>query len=301
MLQNLLSVLCIDESLGRLDYAMLSDQARLEIFFEGCTEAQKYNIGIITTESDASAYIDFCDWKYASCDEEGNIVQLVVDNSIMRADALSPSKLSFDFLPPKLKWLTLRDIHCGEKLSMTDLPESLENFHAHGKCLCTAFETRKLPRSLTRFSSFLKQLSGSCDLTDLPPNISELTAEHGNLTGTIDLNHLPATLNQISLREQKLSGPILITNLPNSVWRIDLSKNKFSGSCVITSIPSSLGFLILDENNLSGTAVLLSSINGNSCSVTFKNNMISALKDEKGRKHRFSKRVLKYQRTVEAQ
>ena len=293
MLVNLL-VLTIDESLGRLDYIMLSDQARLEIFFGDCIAEQKISLGILLKESDPSSYVDFCDWDDASCDEDGNVVRL----HVWRCSPLDTDlhKFNFAYLPPKLRQLTMSDLYCMGDLSMSDLPEGLENFYVSGRCPCPQFETKNIPRSLTNFESNSCEFSGSCDLTVLPPNMKYFIVQKDNLTGTIGLNHLPVALEKLNLFQNKLNGPIIITNLPKSIRLINLSCNKFSGSCVITSIPLGLNILNLSNNDLSGTAVLLKEINGHLCSVNFKFNKLTALKDEKSRKHRFSKRVLKSQR-----
>ena len=148
MLQNLL-VLAIDESLGRLDYSMLSDQARLEIFFGDCTAEQKFDIGIILKESDPSSYVDFCDWddevgSVVTCDEEGNVVGLDLDES--NTHHPDPYRFNFAYLPPKLETLKMVCVGFDDDMSMEDLPEGLKTFLVSGKFPCSAFKTKHLPR-----------------------------------------------------------------------------------------------------------------------------------------------------------
>ena len=294
-------LLCTDPALNRLDYAQLSDQERVEIFFGDCTESQKHRLGIIQSESDPSAYVDVCEWAGASCDDEGNVVEISIDNASFEAGQPDPHKFNFAYLPPKLKNLSIMSFDCDGDLSMSDLPEGLETIHIGGTCPCTQFETWQLPRSLVRFHTDSEAFAGSCDLKALPPNLKEFAAQATKLSGTIDLNHLPEPLVELGLSANKLSGPVIITDLPGNIQWIDLSNNELSGSCVITSIPASLTNLIVSGNNLSGTAVLLKAVNGRECSVEFKDNRITALKDENGRKHRFSAKALKSQRAEEAQ
>ena len=283
---------CIDPALGRLDYTLLSDQTCFEILFDGCTAEQKKELGIIKNENEIATYPDVCDWKGAECDEEGNVLKM----KLWSMSELGPHRLRFGYIPSKLISFALSFVDCDERIRMSDLPQTLERFDIrYSKVLCT-LEVKDIPRNLLHFSVTDTLFEGTCDLKVLPGHIEEFTVQEGYLTGKINLMCLPSTLKILNLQKNMLDGPIHITELPGQILRLDLSYNNFHGSCVITCIPQSLRILSVYENKLTGTAILLKAVNGNNCCVLLEDNELTALKDEKGRKHRFSRRIMKHQR-----
>ena len=68
--------LCIsvDPSLGRLDYASLSDQTRMEIMFSELKEPLHWAIHDHNFE-----VRDACDWTGVKCDSDGNVTYFKFD------------------------------------------------------------------------------------------------------------------------------------------------------------------------------------------------------------------------------
>ena len=283
-------LICIDPSLSRLDYSLLSDQARIEMFFGDCNPALKHKVGIIHKKSRPTEFVDVCEWAHAKCDEDGNVIR--IDLCYKTSRGPSTHEINFTYIPPNVKRFYMKHIRCAREIILSDLPEAIEVFSVLKSTLPCTFQSHHLPRGLARFIVGWNNFEGSCDLTVLPPNLVELSMNDNALSGEISLDHLPETLITLDLTNNFLQGPIALENLPDSIQWIDLSKNKFGGPCVITSIPDSLRQIRLFKNELKGTAVLLKGVNGYQCSVNLYGNFLSGLVDEEGEKHRWEAHVL---------
>ena len=82
--------ICVDPSLGRLDYNLLSDQALMEMLFDGFDDQTKERF-----QDDHGIYLDVCEWSCVKCDEFGRVVE------IQEREAHVGS-LQFHFAPPKV-------------------------------------------------------------------------------------------------------------------------------------------------------------------------------------------------------
>ena len=288
-------LICVDESLGRLDYATISDQARIELFIGDCNPALKHRIGIIDKKSRPTEYIDVCDWTHSECDEDGSVIELNL--CFKTSHGPSVHRVNFSYIPPNVKKFSMKHIRCARDIILSDLPQSIQQFSVLKCTLPCDFQAHHLPRGLIRFFVGWNNFEGSCDLTVLPPNLEELSMHDNKLSGGIDMNHLPKTMELLDLSQNLLQGPCSILNLPEGIQMINLSRNELSGSCIITSVPESVFDLRLNGNNLEGTAILLKGINGWNCCVDLYSNLLTGLLDEKGRKHRWGRRILKRQKT----
>ena len=286
------TLLCVDPSLGRLDYTLLSDQACFEIFFENCTAEQKRKLGVTISESDSSVYVDVCDWKGAECDEDGNLIKMEIKTSVKDLH-----KLNFGYIPSKLKSFLMHAFQCNGEVHMSDLPLGLEKFGIFSSRLRCTLETKDIPRSLKVFIATESFFEGTCDLTVLPGKLESLVACSNHLVGTLNLNHLPASLFRLDLSRNVLTGPIHISNLPVDLRKIDLSFNNFSGSCVLTGI-SDCVMLDISNNNLSGTAILPKAVRDHRI-LLLQKNRLSAFQDEQGSRHYLSARLMQSQRAYD--
>ena len=292
----LIYLFSVDSSLGRLDYAMLSDQACVEIFFADCSPYQKYHFGITANQSEPSSYVDVCEWPGSKCDEEGNVIEIDMDGigyTIIQQQ--ETCMFNFAYIPQKVTRFFMRYYTSNTSIKMSDLPPAIEKFTLIGMSVHCMFEVKDMPRSLILFHVKENRFEGSCDLTSLPSKLYSFTASINSLSGTIDMNHLPPEMQYLTLSQNTLEGTLDIAHLPDKIYIIDLSKNCFSGKLSVTCVPISLSELSVADNKLSGTAVILKEINGSRCLLNLDNNMLVAIQDEKGRKHRFSARKLKTQ------
>ena len=297
----------VDPSLGRLDYDSLSDQACMEILTAGFTPLQKERVGLIRSALKKDCpYKDICEWVGAVCDEEGRVTKIrLKDYTDMSIDELiakyssqntrEKHRINLEYIPKSVTSFVIEGLACLGTCVMADLPRGLKVFDVRQAALDGTFDADQLPRCLVDCLMRFNNFQGSCDIELLPPDIERVSAGFNKLTGTLDLNRLPKKFRVLHLKGNALSGEIRMTSLPEKIELIDLSHNAFAGEFVLTDIPPTLYEFQVASNQLSGTAILAKDVNGNVCKVILASNDITDLRDEKGRRHRFSKRVLKNQ------
>ena len=294
----------VDPSLGRLDYDSLSDQACMEILTAGFTPLQKERVGLIqSAKKEDCPYIDICEWVGAVCDKEGRVTKMRLRDYITPPIVLltdfdrrsEKHRINLEYIPKSVTSFGIGGLTCMGTCNMADLPRGLKVFDVIQARLDGIFDAERLPRGLVDCLIQSNNFQGSCDLGELPADLERLCAACNKLTGTVDLNRLPKELRVLDLSKNSLNGEIRMTSLPEKIEFIDLSHNAFAGEFVLTSIPPALQEVQVAANQLSGTAILAKNVNGNVCKVILASNDITDLRDEKGRRHRFSKRVLKNQ------
>ena len=188
---------CVDPALSRLDYELLSDQARMEIFVSGLNAESKTNI------TDAhSMLIDVCDWPAVTCDAERNVIVI----KCYRQGTANAGSVLFDFLPPKV----------------THVAASMRS-------VTGTIETRLLPKGLTIFDVSDNSFYGTIDFSQIPRNVIEFRIPSNDFRGRCDFAHLPPQLQSLEIADNAFFGSILLIALPETLIDFDAGNNDFSG------------------------------------------------------------------------
>ena len=163
-------VLGIDPSLGRLDYASLSQQALMELLISGVKEVSKIC-------GSREAPLDVAEW----CG-----VQLHTSRETVR-------KIDWNF------------VKLGGSLLVQWAPSSLERMSIRHNSLVGSLETENLPANLRYLNLEGNRLCGTVDLTHLPACLDALDLSKNQLSNSIDLTRLPACLQELKLSHNQLS------------------------------------------------------------------------------------------------
>ena len=210
-------IVAVDPHLGRLDYNLLSDQALMEMLYEGFDDKTKQKY-----QDEHGMYRDVCEWSCVECDKDERVIGI---KESQNADG----PLRVCYIPPKVS-----------------------KFRIHGDKLTGSIDTADLPRSMIQISLSGKQLTGSLDLTELPENITGIYLNDNKLSGSIHLTKLPKTMKKLSLYLNKFTGSIDLRNLPDGMRQLFLHKNQLSGSLHLSHLPREMSCVILQRNLFTG-------------------------------------------------
>ena len=283
--------LCIDPSLGRLDYESLSDQARMEILIDGLTPFSK------TFYQDTHfAYRDVCEWESVECDENENVESLRFTYNRVNYRMQLKGKLNTSYIPPHVHTfvakISFQKAFYG-KVDTAALPHTLTVFEISVNHFDGSVDFRTLPVSLQRFIIHTNAFIGSVDLTQLPPKIRRIAASHNKFSGSINLNFLPDSLQCLLMSANDLSGDLIMDKLPESMETIKLDDCAFSGRFELRSAPESLECFHAGDAGLSGTVMLPKDFECDDVSVEW--NRITAVVCTDGKKHPMQDKILAQQ------
>ena len=263
----------IDPSLGRLDYASLTDQARMEIVIESLPEESKERF-----RDDSGSYRDVCEWRGVECDDEHNAIKFSTFNFLQRLEGT----LNFCFLPPCAIDLCVIWMGISGTLDIAKLPPHLKSFDVNTNELSGTLDLDCLPSSLVDFNVSSNDFSGSCSLTKLPSSLVELVLCRNKLSGSVNLTSLPKTLGYLSLACNQLCGEIKLENLPEALRYLDLDNNPLEGKLTLLSPPQDLQRLTLEGAKLEEVAVVAKQCTAH---LLLLNSGVKAVHDESGLAH----------------
>ena len=167
----MLLTLCADlKSIGRFDITLLSDQQRMEMFFTPDCRADAQT-AFVGDESDA------CTWIGVQCDENRNVFEIDWQAGVISLFG----SIDLPMLPTRLRVLRLFDQNIRGKLTLTELPETLEFI--------------SVERTL---------LHGTLDFGYLPPKMVEVYFAFNLITVIQNMCNFPATLQWINIEEHQI-------------------------------------------------------------------------------------------------
>ena len=251
-----------DESLGRLTYDNLSEQALMEIAVEGLSEETKKQF-----QDSHGSYLDVSDWNGINmCSNYDTEERTEIVNEIKFSGETFEGTLDLSFLPPRLRRFQVpQNDSLQGTLDTSKLPIGLWEFDISKNKFDGSVEFAGLPRMLSHFRIPSNEFSGSCDFTKLPPN-----------------------LQQIDISKNKFSGSVNLEELPKDITVIDMSFNRFSGQFTLATLGTKrLRTVDARRNEFSGTAVLRKHI---LTRFLFGGNRIERIFDQHGKPHRFEPR-----------
>ena len=262
-----LKLFTLDPSLGRLDYASLSDQARMELMVERMPDREFF-------QDDNGAYKDVCDWRGVSCDFDGNVQDIWI--SIYDR---SKGSIDLSYIPPHVTTMSL-------------------TWGVTGLQTQASIDVQMLPERLAQCIIQLQQMVGTVDMTALPATLTNFIISGNKCTGSFVLTSLPPGIENIHARGNLLLGSLNFSSLPDKLVEIQLDKNRFSGEFRIEKFPRALNRLTVSQNRLIGEAVIQKGKKFWDIMFSIDENFISSVVDPAGKKHSWQARILKTQRPM---
>ena len=273
-------ILSIDPALGRLDYESLSDQALMEMLFDGMQEKYKRDFW-----DENQNFIDKCDWEGIECKDDR---PTTID---VEFRTFAPKQFPFEFIPPLVAFFSIHRGKVHGTLNTAVLPNNLEFFMVFENCLHGPLCLKSIPSSIRdRFDVSTNSFSGSLELSELPERLCIFDGSFNKFEGEISLDSLPRSMTQLCLQRNMLSGSVCISHLPASMEGIYLARNGFFGDLRFLDIPESFRNLSMIDNPMSGKIILMGT--DDEIYLHLHMNTIRAVVDEKGNTHAWEDAVI---------
>ena len=269
MLSLMLSA--IDPSLGRLDFASLTQQAQME----NCK--------------------DVCKWSWVKCDATKNVKKINWSHHLENA-----GYIDLAFLPETLEDLQIARIGADGSLDVEILPQVLKIFKFSRNKIQGSVDCAKLPPNLEAFYGGENFLTGSLDLHLMPATVKEFAIQYNQMEGRVKLGDLPHELTLFNISGNSLhseigefdalperllrvgianttlqgkfqakwmskrskqffgyrcnlEGSVVLKHMPNALQLLDLSHSRLGGSLDLQDLKKNLWSIVLHHNRLSGT------------------------------------------------
>ena len=281
-----------DPALGRIDFSLLSAQAKMEIVIDGLTDAEKRQV-----QDSSGYYFDVCTWDCIQCNGLNEVKR--VDLAQLAQEIESPLNLefipetveyfdcscrnftgsittaklphslqtfvvmenaftgTFDFesLPPNLIILDISMNKLHGPIKLDSLPQALEQIYINSNEFSGTLDFGKLPSSLAKVAFCNTSLEGEVHFGDFAPNLSEVMIGNAPMTGGLDFSVCSDGLHDLDAAGAKLDGELNLhfTNVKTAhIYSLNLASNALSGSITLDHLPRSLEFLMLSSNKLCG-------------------------------------------------
>ena len=279
-IRELLPLTTIDHSLGRLDYALLSDQALMEMLFDGMEPGYKQAF------QDANGnYKDICEWGVPNWSKDGRMVKISLVSMFF-----TQKQFPFACIPPLVTDFGVYDCRISGTLDASVLPIELEVINVGRNSLHGTLDFKALPRSLTFIVITANSFSGSCVLADLPDALTHFYAGFNKFTGEISFNALPECLEEIYLHSNNLRGSISIEKIPETLLVINIGDNAFTGDFQMLSSPRNIKQIQITGNRWSGTIVF--SQDSGPMPFSLISDPATAVLDDNGNPHSWEQEIL---------
>ena len=249
---RILYMLSVDPALGRLDASLLSDQALMEMLFEGMQDSFVKKSDF---QDESGNFLDACEWQIS----EENRVQCTderVTDILFSALSFNKTQFPFRFIPPLMQRFTLVYADLHGTLDTSVLPQNLIDFGVLDSSLHGTINFSNFPRKLQFIHVEENKFTGSCDLYNLPDALVELQASENEFIGEISLDNLPRSMKLLDLSGNYLTGSITISRLPKAMQEVLLQNNEFTGEFRLMSITPNLLEINICDNPLRDTIVI---------------------------------------------
>ena len=271
---------CIDNSLGKMDPSMLSDQARMELAVAGLADESCEEL-----RDNEGAFLDACEWVTTKCDSDGNVTDLCLETTYW-------GTLCLDHFPQSLNDIR---ISCNGNLTgMVDtalLPPRLTVLHLDDNSFIGSVGMTALPATLEYFDIQENKFSGGCDLTALPSSLEELIVCDNLFRASLCLETLPDSILLLDVSSNAFTGSFSLEKLPENLSELHINNNRLSGSFVLSK-PGSLDIVCAHSNNFLGVAAISSKFARAGTEITLRNTNITSVVTESGAVHPRRRRIL---------
>ena len=270
----------VDPSLGRVDYASLSDEVLMEMLYD-CTDDSD-------PEGDQIDFSDICEWEVIVCEDDR------VTHINLNGDEFTLRQFRFEFIPPLVVCFKAHCANLHGTLDASVLPRNLEIFKVHENALHGSVDLLSFPRKLKKIKIAVNKLEGSLQLSDLPPSLTHFDASQNEFIGEVCLNEIPPNMEELYVGGNKLTGSISIARLPASMTIIDLRGNAFSGEFQLLSFPEDLYDVNVTGNKIDKKFMLAKA--SGEMHFDIKADCIESVVDEAGERHEWQEQIFQEQK-----
>ena len=219
-------IVCPDsENLQRLDPALLSQQALMEMLVEGFKDKSMF-------QDKNGNYADISEWPHVFL-KDGRVVELSTRDF--------PSQIRRLENGPSGKF--------GGTLNLQFLPNSVKYLTITGQAMTGTINTKFLSAEMYSLQLSKNAFEGSFALDSLPPSISEVSIKENNFCGALNLSCSLPNLRHFWAQSNKFQGSIDLENLPKSLEILNLEDNQLVGSANLNKLPQRLLHLFLGRNS----------------------------------------------------
>ena len=237
-------LLTADPNFGRVDYDSLSDQALMEMLYEGLDDETRRR-----NQDAHGMYLDVCEWSSVKCDEDRRVIEISVNGEV-------GGTLQLAYLPPKLRALDFYRTKLPGFINFRNLPEAMLSLKISANAFEGSIDLENLPQFMKTLDLNENAFSGSICLTKLPQTMESLGVNNNALVGTLDFEHLPKGMQMLGFNNNAFTGSINLTNLPVSMLFISLFNNQLTGPFVLRNIPPGMMSILAMQNAFDPIAVV---------------------------------------------
>ena len=221
-----------DESLGRVDFASLSQQNLMEMLVGDINARKMFH------DSDGF-FLDETEWMGVRCDLYGTVESIKWSN-MHDSFFTDGGTIHLEWLPSTVQSFDIYRNHLFGRVDLTRLPAPMKLLILSVNRLEGAADFTALPREMQYLYLSNNSLCGSVNIENLPSSLLEIDASSNTLSGSLDLTSVFYGIKTLNLAGNKLSGDVRISFLPGSIQSVDLSRNDS------LQVVSALGSIISD-------------------------------------------------------
>ena len=174
------SFFATDPSLGRVDFASLSDQSCMELLVAGLSEASRDHF-----VNDNGDFLDIEDWPITEVSEDGSVISITIKY-------FGVGKIDLQHVPQTVERLIIVVTDLEETVETTRLPNPLKILHINGRYTYTG----RLESKYTE-----KGFHGEFDFGSLPSSLQTCDISYNKFSGSAIFTDLPESLEVLKLRE----------------------------------------------------------------------------------------------------
>ena len=210
----------VGEPLGRLDYASMSEQAKMEMLVDAIHDKDVF-------QDTHGNYLDLQSWRGVSLDTDDHVRAIRWCNLPGMLLFANGGSVAIEWLPPAVQHLTAFGTKLHGSIETELLPREMVALDVVNNLLCGSFALASLPQGLVKIYISLNKFSGSLELAAIPRNVVVLEASGNLFSGSISLASLPPHLETLSLGRNKIVGSLSLDSLPASLTKLDVHGNAF--------------------------------------------------------------------------
>ena len=176
-----------------------------------------------------------CEWEFASCDEERNVVSVDLENHRLEGE------INWKHAPTTIEGFYIGRNLLRGSIALAIMPPQLEVLNARDNCLTGTIQFSEAPRSIKHILLDHNLLSGEIRLRGLPQTFEVLDVSHNTLTGALDFYNFPSTLRVLRLNDNLFTGSVELDFFPDQIEEVYLHNNpNLEGDWFWLKIPMSI-------------------------------------------------------------
>ena len=240
------------QSLGRLDYTMVSEQTMMEMAF----------VHVDDFKDKSQNFKDLGEWAGVKRDDAGNVRKIGLrapSKGRTHYDHLHSVRASgpvnFAWVPPGVQRLELENITVVNFRAQY-VPSCMEVLALTSCSIRGSLEASILPRTLWSLDLTINQLSGTLDMQNMPDLMSAIVIAGNDFEDTLQTAAFPQSLRFLNGCYNRFFGPIDLSRVPRTLLHLYLTHNRLTGAIDASQVPETLLDILLSHNLLSGPITL---------------------------------------------